>query len=166
MSISPDKIPSVLGHRDTVSQDSKQSEIPAQKIIVERFPLIAGLFRNIGYVQTDPLPQHIAYLQESGLKGLEFVKIPVTSKTDRLYLYDSIKQLMSMCGVNWDDLEELIDIYNGKCVIPEILKVRGYDMGAIRSSILSLFNIATYFTDRHNIEFLSDPEELLSRNSP
>ncbi len=169
MSISPKNIPSVLesieSKKINQTQEYDNLEIPPnnkplQKVVVERFPLIAGLFSNIGYVQVDPLPSHIAYLQESGLRGLEFVKIPISPKTDRLYLRNSIKKLLFMCGANWDDMELLIDIYNQTEEIPQVLADQGWDTKSIRRSLLALFDFAKFCTDLHEIEFLDDPEQL------
>lgn len=160
MSISPEKIPSVVPKpKEPIIEDAPVQKPPIQKrIVAERFPNIGG-FCGIGYVQSDPLPPHVEYILKCGLNGLDFVKIPTTPKTDHLYLKDAAHKLMKLCGINWDDLEETIEIYNHKKEIPENLKQQGYDEDSIRNVMLAMFTVSKYYADRHNVEFLTDPDE-------
>lgn len=172
-SISPEKIPcSVSPLVESASQlvekpeDDSDEVAPQQvekqiekRIIVERFPNIGGMFNKIGNVQPDPLPPHIEYLLKCGLDGLDFVKIPTAPKTDQLYLKNAAYKLMKLCGVNWDDLEEAIDIYNKKKDIPENLKLQGYDMEKMKHIMIAMVTVSKYYADRHNVEFLTNPEE-------
>lgn len=147
VSISPEKIPSVVVQEKNISTSPK-------RVIIEKCPTIGGIFNNIQYVQPDPLPAHIEYLLKSGMKGLDFVKIPTEPKTDRLYLQNAVYALMKLCGINWDDLEEAINIYNDKEEIPENLKRQGYNKKKMQKVLHAMFTVSKYYADRHDIEFL------------
>lgn len=115
----------------------------SRKIIVPEFPDIAGMFNKIRYVQPDPLPQHIDYLMMAGLRGLDFVRIPITSETDSYYLRSSIIKLIELCGLRRNDIEELIDQYQK----PDPTE-------KIKTALHGMYQTARYYCDSHNIEFL------------
>lgn len=116
-----------------------------KKVIVPEYPLIANLFEKIRYVQPNPLPPPIAYLMACGLRGLEFVRIPINEKEDNLYLRDSIIKLLSICGMNKTYVEQLVDSYNDDIIIDKQLS---------RSLLKNLYELSIDYCDKKNIEFL------------
>jgi hypothetical protein len=110
-----------------------------KKIICKELVEINGF--RIKYVQPDPLPQAIAFLQQCNLQGLDFVKIPISEKEDRLYLMDAILTLLTRCGVEISFARALIKGYNNN------------DSSA-KEPLLGLFILARYYAEKNDFEFL------------
>jgi hypothetical protein len=113
-----------------------------KKKVCREFVEISGF--RIRYVQNDPLPQHIAFLQLNGLQGLDFVKIPISEKEDRLYLAQQIVLLLTRCGINAEYVQNLINSYNDSAK----------DKASTKPPLLSLFTLARHYAESNDFEFL------------
>lgn len=100
---------------------------------------------NICYVQPDPLPSFIAQLQKLHVQGLEFVKIPVNSKDDRLYIKSVVIRFLRISGLQSDYVTTQIENYN-KSQTPEN-----------RNRLLRVVQTTIDYCDFNDIEFLTDP---------
>jgi len=102
---------------------------------------------SIRYIQPYPAPDFIKFFQSLNHEDVDFVRLPLDRKTDALYLRKSISRLLqSLTGVHWDRIHELIKKYNAD---PELM--------AERDALLNMMDLATYFANMQNIEFLRDP---------
>jgi hypothetical protein len=138
----------------TIKRDVKTPEMPplepddvVLRVVVPEYPLIAGMFEKIRYVQQSPLPPPVFYLMAVGLRGLTFVKIPINLKEDRLYLRSSIIKLLLLCGLDKTLVENVIEKYND---------IKNPNDEAARSILNAIFKVAKYHCDVNNIEFLTD----------
>lgn len=116
------------------------------KIVVCKPLCKVGVF-EIKYVQPDPLPNYIEYLQAARAEGIQFEKIPVSEKEDRLYLAKPIRQLLNQAGVHYDYIDTLIKRYNNSAVDP-------VEKAKTRTTLLSLVVVARAYAETKNIEFL------------
>ena len=114
------------------------------KIIVPQLFNIGNLFK-ICYVQPDPLPSHIAMLQTLHVQGLEFVKIPINLKEDRLYIKTEIVRLLKVTNIQHNYIDECITNYNKDQTLDN------------RSHLLTLISFALDFYNYNNTEFLIQP---------
>lgn len=104
---------------------------------------------KICYVQPMPLPPHVMLLKQLQAEGLDFVKIPVTDKEDRLYLRGCILRLLRTCNVHNDYVEGLLDDYNNV--------VTGSTVDS-RQKLLNLVSVARDYCYCNNLEFLIESE--------
>jgi len=141
-------IPGPMIHCPSCAAAQKAQETPKPpepkilKKICREFVEISGF--RIRYVQNDPLPQHIAFLQLNGLQGLDFVKIPISEKEDRLYLVQQIVLLLTRCGINTEYVQNLINAYN------DVAK----DKTLTKPPLLALFTLAKHYAEVNDSEFL------------
>lgn len=103
---------------------------------------------KIRYVQPEPVPDFILFLQQLQHKDVKFVKIPVTLKEDKLYLHKPIMQLLGLTGVHWDRIENLIKRYN------ESLGKTERDR--VRDALLAIVNLTIFICEEERIEFLRE----------
>lgn len=115
------------------------------KIFVPQLYSIGNNIFNIWYVQPDPLPPYIAQLQKLHVQGLEFVKIPVNAKDDRLYIRSVVMRFLRITGIQGDYINTLIDNYN-KQQTPEN-----------RIRLLHVVQVTAAYCDANDTEFLVDP---------
>lgn len=111
--------------------------------IVPRLVNFSNLFK-ICYVQSDPLPPAITFLQSLRADGLNFVKIPINDKEDRLYLESPIKRLLTICKCDIVYVEKTIDQFN-KSPNTET-----------RNRLLNLVRLVRDYCEFYDIEFLTD----------
>jgi hypothetical protein len=102
---------------------------------------------KISYVQPDPLPSAIASLQTLHVQGLDFVKVPINDKDDRLYIKSVIFRLLRQPGISSDYVDMCITNYN---------KIQSSEN---RGRLLRLMRFALDYYDFNGFEFLSDPCE-------
>lgn len=140
----------------SVTQDSTidVSNVPVQslekpkknlKIFVPPLYSIGNNIFNICYVQPDPLPVFIAELQRLHVQGLEFVKIPVNDKDDRLYIRSVVVRFLRISGVQSDYVNTLIDNYNKS------------QTSENRKRLLRVVQVTADFCDANDTEFLVNP---------
>jgi len=102
---------------------------------------------SIRYIQPYPPPDFIKFFQSLNHEDVDFIRIPVTKNTDALYLRKSIsKLLIHLTGIHWDRIEGLIKKYNDE----------SENSSSARDPLLNIMNLATYFSDKDGIEFLTD----------
>ena len=126
----------------------KESVIPLRQIVPEFIEI--GDFQ-VRYVQPEPVPDFILFLQQLKHKDVVFVKIPVTSKVDKLYLIKPIKQLLGLTGVHWDKIDNLIRRYNAE-------ETETDERERIRGALLAIVNLTIFITHEENIEFLRETD--------
>lgn len=125
--------------------EPEQTPEPKRQLVPEFITI--GDFK-IRYVQPEPVPDFILFLQQLQHKDVRFVKIPVTPKEDKLYLHKPIMQLLGLTGVHWDRIENLIKRYNdplGKT-----------DRDRVRDALLAIVNLTIFICDEEHIEFLRE----------
>ncbi len=122
----------------------KASE-PKRQLVPEFITI--GDFK-IRYVQPEPVPDFILFLQQLQHKEVKFVKIPVTPKEDKLYLHKPIMQLLGLTGVHWDKIENLIKRYNDPLDKTE--------RDRVRDALLAIVNLTIFICDEERIEFLRE----------
>lgn len=120
------------------------------KLAVKRFVKVANDTFNLCYVQPNPLPTHIEWLQKLNTEGLNFVKIPIDDKYEMLYMRNSITRLLKQTNLQWDYIDELINKY----------QIDECDEN--REALLIVVKVALDFCKRRNIEFLTEPIEFSS----
>jgi len=117
---------------------------PPKKQIVPEFIKIEKM--SIRYIQPFPPPDFIKFFQNLNHEDVDFVRIPVDKKNDALYLRKSISKLLQhLTGMHWDRIEALIKKYNAD---PE-------SSTSERDALLCIIELAEYFADLDNIEFLT-----------
>lgn len=115
-----------------------------RKAIVPEFIKIEKM--SIRYIQPYPAPDFIKFFQSLNHEDVDFVRIPVDKKNDVLYLRKSISKLLqTLTGIHWDKIEILITKYNADTD------------STVRNALLCIMDLATYFADKDNIEFLREP---------
>ena len=144
---------SVDSENSEVSEPSKLSENTVEfqeppKIAVKRFVKIANNTFNLCYVQPNPLPAHIEWLQKLNTEGLDFVKIPINNKYEMLYIRKSINCLLKQTNIQWDYIDEVINNYQNN------------ESDENRETLLNVVQVAINFCKRKNIEFLIEPVEM------
>ncbi len=123
------------------------------KLIICKETVKIGQF-EIKYVQPIPLPQTIAWLQELKMEGLDFVKIPVSDKEDKLYLIKSIRTLLGLSNINTDTIEKLIKDYN--MAIPLGSSTLALETNSkSRDLLFAIVKISQYIAESRNVEFLT-----------
>ncbi len=131
------------------STNSEQAPIEKPKkllkIHIPQLYSIGNNIFNICYVQPDPLPPFIAQLQKLHVQGLEFVKIPVNGKDDRLYIKSVIVRFLRISGLQSDYVLSQIENYN-KSQTPEN-----------RGRLLRIVQVTSDYCDVNDTEFLLDP---------
>jgi len=116
-----------------------------KKQIVPEFIKIEKM--SIRYIQPYPPPDFIKFFQSLNHEDVDFIRIPVSKNTDALYLRKSIsKLLIHLTGIHWDRIEGLIKKYNDE----------SENSSSARDPLLNIMNLATYFSDKDGIEFLTD----------
>jgi hypothetical protein len=128
----------------SVTMESKPSNKQLKTFIPPLYSIGNNIF-NICYVQPDPLPPFIAQLQKLHVQGLEFVKIPVNDKDDRLYIKSVIVRFLRISGLQSDYVTAQIDSYN-KSQTPE-----NHDR------LLRIVQVTADYCDVNDMEFLLDP---------
>jgi hypothetical protein len=109
---------------------------------------------EIRYVYADPLPQHIQFLLQNRLEGLDFVKIPINEKEDRLYLIRQIKILLNQTQIPGDIIDKLIKDYNAPVTISSSDEVRELNLKS-RNMLSCIVKLAQYISELKNTEFLT-----------
>jgi hypothetical protein len=126
-------------------QDTPVAPKKHLKIFVPQLYSIGNNIFNICYVQPDPLPAFIAQLQKLHVQGLEFVKIPINDKDDRLYIKSVILRFLRVSGLQSDYITPQIDSYN-KSQTPDN-----------RKRLLRIVQVTKDYCDINDMEFLLDP---------
>lgn len=130
--------------QETVVPD--QTPEPKRQLVPEFITI--GDFK-IRYVQPEPVPDFILFLQQLQHKDVKFVKIPVTTKEDKLYLHKPIMQLLGLTGVHWDRIENLIKRYNDS-------NLGKTDRDRVRDALLAIVNLTIFICEEERIEFLRE----------
>jgi hypothetical protein len=137
---------------ETETSEVKETEpepVEPRRQLVPEFIPIADM--QIRYVQPEPVPDFILFLQQLRHKDVNFVKIPIGPKVDKLYLHKPIMQLLGLTGVHWDKIENLIKRYNDS--------ETNYDeKNRVRKALLAIVNLTIFITDEENIEFLRETD--------
>jgi hypothetical protein len=128
--------------------EEKEPEDPRRQLVPEFITI--GDFK-IRYVQPEPVPDFILFLQQLQHKDVKFVKIPITPKVDKLYLHKPIMQLLGLTGVHWDKIENLIKRYNDS-------ETEADERDRVRKALLAIVNLTIFITDEENIEFLRETD--------
>jgi hypothetical protein len=124
-----------------LNSDATISTQPKKQIVPE-FIKIDKM--SIRYIQPFPAPDFITFFQSLKHEDVDFVRIPIDKKSDALYLRKSISKLLqTLTGMHWDKIEALITKYNSD---PSNVTERNV--------LLCIMDLATYFSDKDNIEFL------------
>lgn len=126
----------------------KEPAIPLRQIVPEFIEI--GDFQ-VRYVQPEPVPDFILFLQQLKHKDVVFVKIPVSSKVDKLYLIKPIKQLLGLTGVHWDKIDNLIRRYNAE-------ETEADERERVRGALLAIVNLTIFITYEENVEFLRETD--------
>ena len=125
-----------------------QVQIKPKKNLKSFIPPLYSVGNNmfrVCYVQPDPLPRCIADLQKLHVEGLEFVKIPINSKDDRLYIKRVIVQFLRSPQIPSDYINRCIEDYN---------KLQSNEN---REKLLRMVQFAADYFDFMDLEFLTDP---------
>lgn len=139
-----------------------------KKIVCNEYIKIGGF--EVRYVQPDPLPQHIEWLQSLRLEGLKFVKIPVSDKEDKLYYASAISQLFQQTGFHWEITERLIKEYNAPDPVPTapapgapaaipnaaVDSCGHHNKQRARASLLALVQLTKHTAEIRGFEFLTE----------
>lgn len=132
------------------SMEEGEAVVPKKQIVPE-FIKIAKM--SVRYIQPNPAPNFIEFLQHLNHEDVDFVKIPVDKKDDALYLRATIYKLLgSLTGVHWDKIRTLITRYNTE-------GVESGERSKVRTAILNIMDLATYFAELENVEFIREPVE-------
>ena len=144
-----EKEPEVIEEVDVLeSSDVEQEKEPRRQLIPEFIPIENFKIR---YVQPEPVPEPILFLQQLRHKDVNFVKIPIRSKVDKLYLHKPIMQLLGLTGVHWDKIEDIIKRYNNSDLEQD-------EHDRVRKALLAIVNLTIFITDEENIEFLRETD--------
>ena len=137
------------------SSKSVEESIEPEVVIDSKKRRIVDDFVKVGdfsicYVQPDPLPSFVEMFQKLRHKDVDFVKIPVNSKEDKLYLRPAISKLLTRTGIHWDKVKDLINEYNSD---EEAAKK---ERANTREVLLNLVNLSIYFCEKEGVEFLRE----------
>lgn len=131
----------------------KQEEVVQEPVAEPKRHLVPEFITigdfKIRYVQPEPVPDFILFLQQLQHKDVKFVKIPVSAKEDKLYLHKPIMQLLGLTGVHWDKIENLIKRYND-------LDLGKTERDRVRDALLAIVNLTIFICDEERIEFLRE----------
>jgi hypothetical protein len=154
-----------------------------KRIICKEFVKIGQC--EIRYVQPNPLPPFLQYMQQARTEGLDFVKIPISDKEDKLYLRSAISHLLSQTGIHWDFVEKLIKTYNAPptpnpapaavhicastppegipsaAAAPQVVLAPATGPSPrekARASLLNLVQLTKHLAEEKNFEFLTETE--------
>lgn len=118
------------------------SQIRKMKVVCE--PLVSIYVFRICYVQPIPLPPEVEMLQKLNAQGLDFVKIPIGEKQNRLFLKEQIYTLLKLTNINGEYVNRLIADFNS---------IGGDES---RSRLLNVVKVAREYCELNCIEFLVD----------
>lgn len=126
---------------------TKEPEVKVAKtILVAEFMEISGM--SVRYIQPYPPPDFIKFFQQLKHKDVNFIRIPINEETDVLYMIDVISTLLyKLTGIHSDKINSLIKKYNSTSEIQSLE----------RMALLNIMNLAAYFAEKDNIEFLREP---------
>lgn len=130
---------------ETLSSSPAKSDEPLipRKQIEPEFIKIEKM--SVRHIQPYPAPDFIQFLQTLKHEDVDFVRLPIDKRTDVLYLRKSISRLLqSLTGIHWDRIHDLIKKYNAN---PS-------ESPSERDALLNIMDLATYFANVQNIEFL------------
>jgi hypothetical protein len=153
MEASPPLDTSVTTESETIVPEPELVEEPEQseprRQLVPEFINVDNF--KIRYVQPEPVPDFILFLQQLQHKDVVFVKIPVGIKVDKLYLHKPIMQLLGITGVHWDKIGDLIKRYNSD-------DTKEDERNRVRKALLAIVNLTIFTCDEENIEFLRETD--------
>lgn len=125
-----------------------ENKIP-KTILIAEFMDISGM--SVRYIQPYPPPDFIKFFQQLKHKDVNFVRIPKNDQMDVLYMNDAISTLLyKLTGIHSDKINNLIKKYNAT------LDTK-ISQSPDRAALLNIMNLASYFADKDNIEFLREP---------
>lgn len=128
--------------------ENVETKVP-KTVLVAEFMEISGM--SVRYIQPYPPPDFIKFFQQLKHKDVNFVRMPKNENTDILYMIDAISNLLyKLTGIHSDKINSLIKKYNASVDTTVVQSPE-------RTALLNIMNLAAYFADKDNIEFLREP---------
>lgn len=126
--------------------ETKAPSVP-KTVLVAEFMEISGM--SVRYIQPNPPPDFIRFFQQLKHKDVNFVRIPKNEDTDVLYMVEAISTLLyKLTGIHSDKINSLIKKYNTTDKLTKTPE---------RAALLNIMNLAAYFAEKDNVEFLREP---------